>query len=387
MNTIHLQASVAGVRGDYDYLEDKYWNEKFNSNITEKDRDELYIIIRVYPECYFKGGHPMRIVQLGTPLVLLVIEITIEELIGKLIFDKRNIRSKEIDPIQNIFGCFTDKDKTGVNIASNCLFEFRNGLNMPNISTLFKISNIDISGGTISNRSALKATELNLSWFLIKLYAKSSKNELNKHFLYPFGNSKSISVLSTKVNRKIYDNIKFEEFKEKYTIPFTKKPELDEFEIESYDDEEFKQKITNYILRNANYTWEILIKEMSMHIPVIIKNIEKKIQEKTSHIEKISIERKEGRSNYGKTKIKYKNNELASQSKQIEKQIEIEKLEIEELKNKLNDFKSILSDKKSWSKWDLDSLQKIHNIIIRSRFVGSDIAKPKKVWARKKKKK
>jgi len=297
----------------------------------------------------------MTVVQWVTPVVLSVIEITIEELIGKLIFYKTSIRNKEIDPIQKIFGCITDKYKTGENISSNCLFEFRNGLNMPNISTLFKISNIDISGGTISNRSALKATELNLSWFLIKLYGHSSKNELNKHFLYPFGNSKSISVLSTKVNRQIYDRIKLEEFKNKYPItPFTKKPELnDEFEVESYDDVEFIRKISNYILRNAKYTWEILIKEMSMHIPVIIKNIEKKIQEKTSQIEKISIERKEERSNYGKTKIKHKNNELASQSKQIEKQIEIEKLEIEELKNNLIYFKSILSDKKSWSHWSL----------------------------------
>jgi len=60
MNTINLQASVAGVRGDYDYLNDKYWNEAFISNITEKDRDQLYLIIRVYPECYFKGGHPWQ---------------------------------------------------------------------------------------------------------------------------------------------------------------------------------------------------------------------------------------------------------------------------------------------------------------------------------------
>jgi len=31
-------------------------------------------------------------------------------------------------------------------------------LNMSNTATLFKISNIDISGGNISNRSALKST-------------------------------------------------------------------------------------------------------------------------------------------------------------------------------------------------------------------------------------
>ena len=62
---------------------------------------------------------------------------------------------------------------------------------------------------------------------------------------------------------------------------------------------------------------------MSTYIPVIIKNLEEEINEKTSQIENISIEpNKEGSSKYGKTKIKHKNKELASQSKKIE----IEKL-------------------------------------------------------------
>jgi len=72
---------------------------------------------------------------------------------------------------------------------------------MTNIATFFKLSNIDISGGNISNRSALKSTQFNLSWFLIKLYEGVSKDWLNMNFIYPFTNNTSNLVLSTKVNK------------------------------------------------------------------------------------------------------------------------------------------------------------------------------------------
>jgi hypothetical protein len=379
MNTIILQASVAAIRGDYDYQNNNYWMDPFLSNIGTKNKDQIYIIIRVYPESYFKEGQNMKVITKGTPPVLIVLEITIEELIGKLIFDKTSIESKSKDPIQNIFGSINDKLKNAENISSNCLFEFRNGLNMSNIATLFKISNIDISGGIISNRSALQSTQLNLSWFLIKLYEGVSKDWLNMNLIYPFIKSTSNLVLSTKVNKKIYDNIKIEEFKRTYTIKY--EPNLRGQLTIAYDkDAEFLSKINTYIQCNAKYTWDILIKEMSTYIPVIIKNVEEKIKEKTSQIENISIEtKKEGSSNYGKTKIKQKNNELASQSKKIE----IEKLEIEKLKNELNNFKSWQSDKNRWHSYDLDTLQKIHDKIVWSRFSGYDIPKTKRVWRRK----
>ena len=60
--------------------------------------------------------------------------------------------------------------------------------------------------------------------------------------------------------------------------------------IISDDDIEFVRKINNYMECNAKYTWDILIKEINKRLPVLIKNMEEKIQEKTSHIEKISNE-------------------------------------------------------------------------------------------------
>jgi hypothetical protein len=100
-----------------------------------------------------------------------------------------------------IFGTFQDKRKDAQSISSNCLFEVRNGLNMSNIATLFKISQFDISGGNISNRSALKSTQFNLSWFLIMLYGVRDKDWLNRNIIYPFTNNTSNLVLSTKVNK------------------------------------------------------------------------------------------------------------------------------------------------------------------------------------------
>lgn len=365
MNQINLQTSVAAIRGDFDYLTDKYWRDSFTSNIETEKSNQLYIIIRVYPLSYFKEGQKIEVKKWGTPVVLIEIEITIEKLIGKLIFDKTSLENRIIDPIQNIFGSILDTYKTAENISSNCLFEFRNGLNMANIATLFKISNIDISGGTISNRSALKSTQFNLSWFLIKLYKYANKNWINTNIIYPFKNSTSKSILSTKVNKKIYDNIKIDEFKNTYPIKI--EPELTDFsdeELVMFDnDTEFMRKITTYIQRNAKYTWDILITEMSKYIPLIIINLEKKIQEKTNEIENISK----------------KNNKIVSQSKQIE----LTKSDIEELKKKLDYFKSIQSQKDKWQSYDLDTLQKIHNFIVWSRFAGSDPATKTRVWYRK----
>jgi 2-methylcitrate dehydratase PrpD len=53
---------------------------------------------------------------------------------------------------------------------------------------------------------------------------------------------------------------------------------------------------------------------MNKYLPVLIRNMEEKIKEKTSEIENISIEtKKEGSSNYGKTKNKNNYHELAAQ--------------------------------------------------------------------------
>lgn len=322
---------------------------------------------------YFNMFSFLKIIKNGTPPTLIVVEITIEALIGKLIFDKTSIEGQFNDPIQNIFGSFNDKSKNANYKASNCLFEFRNGLNMSNIATLFKISNIDISGGIISNRSALQSTQLNLSWFLIKLYEQANKEWLNMNLIYPFIKSSSNLVLSTKVNKKVYDQIKHEEFKNTYPFNYTPDSRGD-LTIMSDNDFEFQRKINNYMECNAKYTWDILIKEMNKYLPVLIKNMEEKIQEKTNQIEKISIE----------IKIKQKKNKFASQSKEIEK----EKLEIENLKNDLNHFKEWQSNKDNWHFYHLDTIQKIHDKIVWSRrFSDSTIPKTKKVWPRKHNKK
>jgi hypothetical protein len=124
---------------------------------------------------------------------------------------------------------------------------------MSNIATLLKISNIDISGGIISNRSALQSTQLNLSWFLIKLYEKANKEWLNMNLIYPFIKSSSNLVLSTKVNKKVYDQIKHEEFKNTYPFNYTPDSRGD-LTIMSDNDFEFRRKINNYMECNAKYT-------------------------------------------------------------------------------------------------------------------------------------
>lgn len=161
-NSIHLQASVAAIRSDKDYL------------LTEKKPGEFetvsnkIIIIRIFPDSGYFFDNDTReddynyLEQTSTDGTskIVTIEITIESLIGHLIFNKTKHQG---GIMHKIFGTFQDRTKDGENMASNCLFEFRNGLNMANIATLFKLSNIEISGGNISNRGALKTTQFNLS--------------------------------------------------------------------------------------------------------------------------------------------------------------------------------------------------------------------------------
>lgn len=113
----------------------------------------------------------------------------------------------------------------------------------------------------------------------------------------------------------MYDSIDFEEFKRVY--PIKRIPNYRGLSTIAYEkDAEFIRRTNAYIQYNAKYTWDILINEMSTHIPETIENMEKKIKELTSQIENISIETiKEGSSKYGKTKFKQQNNELASKSK------------------------------------------------------------------------
>ena len=76
---------------------------------------------------------------------------------------------------------------------------------------------------------------------------------------------------------------------------------------------------------------------------------------------------------YTKKKFKQHNNELASK-----------KIEIENLKNQLNEIKSWQSNKDSWHLYDLDLLQKWHEIIVCGRFADSKLEIKK--FNRKKKK-
>jgi hypothetical protein len=195
-----------------------------------------------------------------------------------LIFNKT---SEKDEVIHKIFGAFQDKTKDTENIASNCLFEFRNGLNMANISTLFKISNIDISGGNISNHSALKSTQFNLSWFLINLYNSKNKEWLNYNIIYPFTNTTSNSVLSFKVNDRLYDELDNQKSIEKYPHKFVGSA------LQSYspkDDSFFFSSWGNYIRNNAEYTKKILISQMLKQTPIVIQNIQKDISELTSQV-------------------------------------------------------------------------------------------------------
>lgn len=91
-NTMHLQASVAAIRGDYDYNNSENWIDSISNIGTENKNQKNIIIIRVYPKSYFNEEAEFKVNIISTSLI--VIEITLERLIGHLIYDKKVRRVK-----------------------------------------------------------------------------------------------------------------------------------------------------------------------------------------------------------------------------------------------------------------------------------------------------
>jgi hypothetical protein len=372
-NTMHLHASVAAIRGDYDYDTSNNW-ESIISNL-EKEKDQNILIIRVYPQNYYKFKDNKNFIVKQIKEFLFLIEITLDELIGNLIFDKTSHDSTQ-KLMPQIFGTFQAKFKDPESISSNCLFEFRNGLNMSNIATIFKLSNIDIGGGNISNRSALKSTQFNLSWFLIKLYGSKSKDWLSKNIIFPFTNNTSKFVLSTKVNKNLYDRIDFDRFKSAYPINY-KPNSLGVLTVTSDEDYEFLSEINSYVENNAQYARDVFITEMRTQIPKTIKNIETKIKELNSQYGNITLETiKKGTSQNGKNKLKQQNNE---------NELATKKIDIEKLTYSLNCIKSWHSKEDNWHLYELDTIRDWHINIVLGKFSNSKL--DNKTLPRKRKKK
>lgn len=114
-NSILLQASVAAIRSEYDYLGSDNVIAEFETANNKK-----IIIIRVYPDSsYFSNANEFgygtftRATRDDFNLIQIsetnwVIEMTIDSLIGHLIFDKTSHKS---EIMHQIFGAFQDKTK------------------------------------------------------------------------------------------------------------------------------------------------------------------------------------------------------------------------------------------------------------------------------------
>ena len=73
------------------------------------------------------------------------------------------------------------------------------------------------------------------------------------NFIYPFTNNTSNLVLSTKVNKILYDLIKLDKFKRAYLIKY-KPNTLEELTRTPHTDEKNLLSINSYIQYNAKYT-------------------------------------------------------------------------------------------------------------------------------------
>jgi hypothetical protein len=129
----------------------------------------------------------------------------------------------------------------------------------------------------------------------------------------------------------LYNQIDLNKFKITYPIKY-QPDSRGQLTRTSYEDDEFLSSIYTYINKNAQYTRDLFIKEMRIHIPKTNKNVENKIKELTTHCEKITpktitegtskyAQKKtitEGTSKYAQKKFKQHNTELAATKIEIE---------------------------------------------------------------------
>lgn len=88
------------------------------------------------------------------------------------------------------------------------------------------------------------------------LYLNYVTNNTQRHqmnFIYPFTNNTSNLVLSTKVNKNLYDLIDLDKFKRAYFIKY-KPNSLVVMTRTDYTDEKKLLNINSYVQYNANYT-------------------------------------------------------------------------------------------------------------------------------------
>jgi hypothetical protein len=204
-NRFHLIGSICLVKGkEYDDLVDIIFNIENNDNIynSEEREQQFYLFNIISRERIVGLDNEVRVVKKGNVWILYA---TLPKLIATFFLSKK----KDV-LFKNIFGDLNLVDKDWNNIAPNCLFIFYNQM-WSNVVLEFKLSNIDISGGSTVRRHVCSSVTFDLFKHLMVLY-REENNVFYKIKQILYENYKD-PILSASIPTNFYSKFETDEFK------------------------------------------------------------------------------------------------------------------------------------------------------------------------------
>jgi hypothetical protein len=333
-NRIHLISTIVGTQENYDE----------NNLVNYETDNKKYYIIRFVENDYFYNKNLLENSSEKEPKYKIykkynvtILEITLDEFLGKLEYDKEN---KLSDMFNIIFGEQVIKQKEDRFYDGkyrNCLFEFKNKMNWSNIVLRFKLSGVDISGGSISKRHVMNTVNYDLITHINKLYNYNKKLILEN--IYNSNDEWSKLVLSSqfdyKYYRKLYQNI---------VINYNYSPDL----LISLFDNYYKiSEVEKYISENVKIIKDLLIYEIEKIIFNKIMTLEKFIES-----DKFSLSKLQGKKKLNPIDPKIN----------LEQKISVQKKELENILAFKNDIEKIKIHGHPKKIYDLELWTNIHKL-------------------------
>lgn len=378
-NRIHLIGSIVLFNSILNI--DELDNNLFRVSLSEGEKIFLFIVIE---KSYFLENNLNvygEIVQEGRNIVF--IYISLEGLLG--------IYNSKENTIENIFGVKTLWVKDFDLIGRNCYFLFLN-LYWSNILLKFKLSGIDISGGTSPKRHLLSTADGKLTQFL-NICLNFNYNDVNKIIYNSFNDDNQ--YLSSQIPLDFYNELKknWDEWceikgisvKDNEIASFIERSGLNN--NKSYFNENFIFGVNN-LLYSINHLMKIILKNENDKLEELKKNLNK--CESDLDLENFKLNRNENltthihMSNKAKKRLKKERTEILkdpSINKKLKENIDKYTKICTKLKalitDKENEIKNLEISLKDKSLNDLNEIYSKSKISTKSKFSGLKLKKLK----------
>lgn len=384
-NRVHLVASTVIIKDIVDSLGNNIngslYNE-FNTNLNKLminqenyssyNENKKFIIVNVVNNFLEKSARLNDNILIDSSNSY--INININDVIS--LFNKNPINDTS-ELISLLFGSLYDTSKSkDKEMKNNIIFLFSN-INWSNVVLLFKLCNVDVSGGSITKRHCINTNEIILSNFLLYIFKDMEKI---KNIVY---NNYKNSLLSNKISLDYYkkdvdtkENLINKKIKNLNISKFEDELNLPNFKL--INDGKNNILVNLMIITNLNLLIKIIIwnydnylEKYNLNLKKLNSDLEmisyKKLEKKSIHIgdivgsvkEKKRLKKERTRLN---TKLNYENEIKELNKEQQKKQIEIDNIknEIEKTYIKKEEFISNIGEY---------SLVELNNMYINSEFM------------------